>query len=126
MIFALLLSLAAIPAWAFAGPIVTIAIAAFVLQAGVQGAWGVIPAHLNELSPSTVRGTLPGFAYQLGNFVMSRLSPIQAGIAESHGNDFGAVLAASIGTVSIVLALTAMAGSEAKDVDFRAQHEGHR
>ena len=58
MILAMLLALAMIPAWTFGGSLLTLAIGAFVLQAGVQGAWGIIPAHLSELSPDSVRGFL--------------------------------------------------------------------
>ena len=66
MLMALALSLASIPAWAFGGSLMVLVTGACLLQAGVQGAWGVIPAHLNELSPDAVRGLMPGFAYQMG------------------------------------------------------------
>ena len=68
---ALVLSLLAIPAWAFGGSILTLVVGSFVMQAGVQGAFGVIPAHLNELSPDAVRSLFPGFVYQLGVFIAS-------------------------------------------------------
>ena len=61
-----------------------LAIGAFIMQVSVQGAWGVIPAHLNELSPGPVRATLPGFVYQAGNFLASYNGPFQARIAESQ------------------------------------------
>jgi len=61
-----MLTMLAIPAWAFGGSLLVLAAGAFFVQAGVQGAWGIIPAHINELSPNSVRGLLPGFAYQLG------------------------------------------------------------
>ena len=60
MIAALLLSLAVIPAWAFGASLAMLALGAFLMQVGVQGAWGIIPAHLNELSPDAVRGLMPG------------------------------------------------------------------
>ena len=66
MLAGLALSLAVMPAWAFSGTIAILAAGAFVMQMGVQGAWGVIPVHLNELSPDAVRGLLPGFTYQMG------------------------------------------------------------
>jgi MFS transporter, SHS family, lactate transporter len=66
MIAAMALSLVVIPLWSFGGSIPVLAAGAFLMQVGVQGAWGIIPAHLNELSPDSVRGLLPGFAYQLG------------------------------------------------------------
>jgi len=66
IVCAVALALVAIPVWAFGPTLLTLALGAFVMQAGVQGAWGVIPAHLNELSPDSVRGLVPGLAYQLG------------------------------------------------------------
>jgi SHS family lactate transporter-like MFS transporter len=68
---ALLLSLLAIPAWAFGGSVLTLVVGSYVMQTGVQGAFGVIPAHLNELSPDAVRSLFPGFVYQLGVLVAS-------------------------------------------------------
>lgn len=59
----------AIPLWTGAATPVLLASGAFIMQFFVQGAWGVIPAHLNELSPNDVRGTFPGFTYQLGNLI---------------------------------------------------------
>ncbi len=71
MIAALVLSLLSIPAWAFGGGLLTLVLGSFVMQTGVQGAFGVIPAHLNELSPDAVRSLFPGFVYQLGVLVAS-------------------------------------------------------
>ncbi len=59
------------PLWAYAPGPVLLAIGAFLMQFFVQGAWGIVPVHLNELSPDEVRGTFPGFAYQLGNLLAS-------------------------------------------------------
>lgn len=84
---AALLALPIIPLWAFAATPLLLALGGFLMQFMVQGAWGIVPAHLNELSPTAVRAILPGFAYQLGNFVTAQLSPIQANVAEGHGND---------------------------------------
>lgn len=66
MIAAMMLSLLVLPIWAFVGDLPLVAFSAFLMQVGVQGAWGIIPAHLNELSPDETRGLMPGFAYQLG------------------------------------------------------------
>jgi MFS transporter, SHS family, lactate transporter len=85
MIAALILSLATIPVWAFAGPLFVIAIAAFVMQAGVQGAWGIIPAHLNELSPDQTRGLLPGLAYQLGILLAAPTNSIEYALRDKFG-----------------------------------------
>jgi SHS family lactate transporter-like MFS transporter len=77
MIAALGLSLLLIPLWAFGGGLVVILAAAFLMQAGVQGAWGVIPVHLNELSADAARGLMPGLAYQLGILLASPTNSIQ-------------------------------------------------
>ena len=71
IIIAALLSLPVIPLWAFSDSPAMLAIGAFLMQFAVQGAWGVVPVHLNELSPDTARGTFPGFVYQLGNLIAS-------------------------------------------------------
>jgi len=76
MIAALLLTLVVVPGWTFATPVALLTLAAFVLQGGVQGAWGVIPAHLNELSPDETRGLLPGLAYQLGIFIAAPINSV--------------------------------------------------
>ncbi len=79
-----LLAIPVIPLWAFSHTVPMLALGGFLMQFMVQGAWGVIPAHLNELSPPEVRGTFPGFAYQLGNLLSSRNVVIQARLAENR------------------------------------------
>ena len=74
---ALALSLAVIPLWAFGASLLILAIGAFLMQVGVQGAWGIIPAHLNELAPDAVRGLMPGLAYQLGILFASPVNTIE-------------------------------------------------
>src|SRR5437588_10929179 len=74
---ALVLSLAVIPLWAFGASLLVLAIGAFLMQVGVQGAWGIIPAHLNELAPDAVRGLMPGLAYQLGILFASPVNTIE-------------------------------------------------
>ena len=117
---AAVLTLPVIPLWAYSSTVPMFAAGGFAMQFMVQGAWGVIPAHLNELSPASVRAILPGFAYQLGNLVMSQLTPLQAELAEAHGNDYARVLAWTIGSVAIVLAAAALLGREAKDATLGA------
>lgn len=73
---ALLVCLAAIPAWAFGSTILALALGSFFMQSGVQGAYGLIPAHLNELSPGAIRSLLPGFVYQLGVLISSPFIPL--------------------------------------------------
>jgi SHS family lactate transporter-like MFS transporter len=108
------LVLPAIPMWGYSTTPVAFALGAFVMQFMVQGAWGVVPAHLNELSPPSVRALLPGFAYQLGNLAMSKMAPFQAGLAESRGNDYARVLSWTMGVAAAMLALVTLAGRENK------------
>jgi SHS family lactate transporter-like MFS transporter len=116
MIAALILSLATIPAWAFAGPMLAIAVASFVMQAGVQGAWGVIPAHLNELSPDQTRGLLPGLAYQLGILIAAPTNTIEFALRNKFGYSWAL---AGFETVNIVLLITVLAlGNERKGRGF--------
>jgi SHS family lactate transporter-like MFS transporter len=80
-----------------------LAAGAFVMQIAVQGAWGVVPAHLNELSPGAVRATLPAFVYQAGNFLASYNGPFQAKLAEANGGNYAYALALVAGVVAIAL-----------------------
>jgi SHS family lactate transporter-like MFS transporter len=118
IVAAAILSLAVIPLWAFASHIVWLAAGAFLMQFMVQGAWGVIPVHLNELSPAEARSTFPGFVYQLGNLIASVNAPLQAGIAAHFGGDYAFALAAVAGTVAIVIAVLTALGREARGVSF--------
>ena len=93
IIVAAILALPIIPLWAFSHSTWQLAVGAFLMQFMVQGAWGIVPVHLNELSPEAARGTFPGFTYQLGNLFASANATIQAGIAESHGGNYALALA---------------------------------
>jgi SHS family lactate transporter-like MFS transporter len=115
---AALLSLPVIPLWAFSDSPVLLAIGAFLMQFTVQGAWGVIPVHLNELSPDSARATFPGFVYQLGNLLASVNATLQAGIATHFGGNYGLALATVAGVFAIVIAVLAAFGSEARGVVF--------
>lgn len=116
MIAALVLSLITIPAWAFAGPLTLIAAAAFVMQMGVQGAWGVIPAHLNELSPDQTRGLLPGLAYQLGILIAAPVNSIEYALRGHFGYAWAL---AGFETVNIFLLILVLGvGKERKGRDF--------
>src|SRR6266699_1763544 len=100
----------------------SIAVGAFLLQFMVQGAWGIIPVHLNELSPTDVRGTFPGFAYQLGNLFAAFIVTIESIVATSLGTaqtpNYQLALALfSLGAFLAVIILTAI-GREAKGIDF--------
>ena len=118
IVIAALLALPIIPLWAYATSPVTLALGAFLMQVAVQGAWGIIPVHLNELSPDEIRGTFPGFAYQLGNLLASVNAILQARIAESHDNDYALALALVCGVVAIAVALLAGLGREARGIVF--------
>jgi predicted MFS family arabinose efflux permease len=85
IVIATVLSLPLLPLWAYAGNPLWFAVGSFLMQFMVQAAWGIIPVHLNELSPSDVRGTFPGFTYQLGNLLASVNATLQADYAARHG-----------------------------------------
>ena len=116
---AALLALPMIPLWAYSHSAVMLAAGGFLLQFMVQGAWGIVPAHLNELSPPSVRAVLPGFAYQLGNLAMAKMAPVQAGLAESHGGDYADILAWTLAVVAVVLVLVTVLGPERRSVELR-------
>ena len=116
MVLALVLSLAVIPAWAFGGSLAALVLGAFAMQAGVQGAWGIIPAHLNELSPDSVRGLMPGFAYQLGILIAAPVNNIQFWLQSKVG--YAWALAGFEVVNILLLGLTVVLGSEKKGKSF--------
>jgi SHS family lactate transporter-like MFS transporter len=118
IVTAALLSLVVLPLWAFATSVVWLAVGAFLMQVMVQGAWGVIPVHLNELSPDEARGTFPGFTYQLGNLIASVNATLQAEIAAHSGGNYGLALAIVAGIVAVVIAILTALGVEAKGARF--------
>jgi MFS transporter, SHS family, lactate transporter len=118
IVLAAVLSLFVLPVWAFSTGIVWLAVGAFLMQVMVQGAWGVIPAHLNELSPDGARGTFPGFTYQIGNLIASVNGTLQATIAVHAGNNYALALALVAGIVAVVIAVVTGLGIEAKGVRF--------
>jgi SHS family lactate transporter-like MFS transporter len=120
IVIAALLALPVIPLWAYSTGPALLAAGAFLMQFAVQGAWGVVPVHLNELSPDEIRGTFPGFAYQLGNLLASGNATIQAALAQSHGGDYSYALALTAGIIALAVALLAGFGVEAKGVRFGA------
>jgi SHS family lactate transporter-like MFS transporter len=121
IIIASLLALPIIPLWAFSATPLLLALGGFFMQVAVQGAWGIIPVHLNELSPPLARSLFPGFAYQLGNLIASKNAPIQAGIAESHGDNYALALALVCGITAIIIAVWTALGPERKNADFTAE-----
>jgi SHS family lactate transporter-like MFS transporter len=119
IVIAAVLTIPMIPLWAYSHTAPMIALGSFLMQFMVQGAWGVIPAHLNELSPPAVRGTFPGLAYQLGNLLASRNSVIQAKITEHYfGGNYAPVLAGTALLVAALVAIVTISGREAKGADL--------
>jgi MFS transporter, SHS family, lactate transporter len=119
IVIAALLAIPVIPLWAYSHTVPTLALGGFLMQFMVQGAWGVIPAHLNELSPPNVRGTLPGFAYQIGNLLSSKNSVIQARLAENrYGGNFVPVLAWTVLVVASMVAIVTWSGRERRGADL--------
>ena len=121
MIVAALLALPCIPLWAYGGSLLLLGLGAFLIQVMVHGAWGVVPTYLNELSPDDVRGTLPGFAYQLGNLLAAGTATVQSWLAEQHGGDYAVVMAIWMAAVAALLALLAWLGSEVRGIGFGTQ-----
>ena len=113
IVVAALLSIPVIPLYAYGHSAVTLGIGAVLMQFMVQGAWGVVPAYLTELSPAPVRATAPGLAYQLGGLITSWNGKAQALIAERTGN-YPLVLAMTVIIVALTLAGLALMGREAK------------
>jgi SHS family lactate transporter-like MFS transporter len=109
------LALPIIPLWAYSTGLVALAAGGFLIQVAVQGAWAMVPAYLNELSPPAVRAMFPGFVYQLGNLIASRNGVIQAGIAESHGDNYSLALAMVAGITAVVLVAWIAIGPEPRE-----------
>jgi SHS family lactate transporter-like MFS transporter len=120
IMIAALIALPALPFWAFGSTPLILAAGAFLMQISVQGAWGVIPVHLNELSPPEIRATFPGFVYQLGNLLAAVNLNLQVAIAEARGNDYGLAMAIIVGTVAVVITLMVAFGPERLGIPMNA------
>jgi SHS family lactate transporter-like MFS transporter len=116
MITALILAVVVIPVWAYAPTISMLVMGAFMLQFMVQGAWGVIPAHINELAPDSVRGFLPGFAYQCGVAVAGTAISIQEALAERF--TYANAMAGTALTVFVAAAIIIALGKERHAAEF--------
>lgn len=117
---ALALSLVSIPAWAFGSSVLILVIGSYLMQTGVQGAFGVIPAHLNELSPDSVRSLFPGFVYQLGVLIASPAVSFEFLLRDHFGYPWALTLFESV--VIILLLVIFALGPERRGRSFR-QHE---
>ena len=124
IVIAALLAIPVAPLWVWGQGPVMLAIGAFLMQLFVQGAWGIVPVHLNELSPDEVRGTFPGFAYQLGNLLASGNASIQAGLAKQWNGDYALALLIVACIVAVVVAVFAGFGFEKKGVRFGESDAG--
>jgi len=116
MILSLLAALLVIPMWAYAPRLGLLVIGGFLMQFFVQGAWGVIPAHLSELSPNQIRGFLPGFAYQCGVLLAGSVAYLEAVLAEHIS--YASAMAISAAIVFVGAALIAGLGREKKGIEF--------
>src|SRR5947209_11114588 len=116
IVVAALLGLPIVPLFALSTTAGLLCLGSFLMQIMVQGAWGVIPAHLTELSPDEIRGFYPGVTYQLGNLLAAFNLPIQEALAAKHGYPFA--LAATVIPVLLVMAVLTALGGEARGVRF--------
>jgi SHS family lactate transporter-like MFS transporter len=120
IVIAALLSLPILKLWAFSTEPLLLGMGAFWLQVMVQGAWGVVPVHLNELSPDAVRATMPGLTYQIGNFISAGVPWVLTTLAEANNKQYGLTMAVFIAVVAVLLAIVTALGPEAKGQKFGA------
>lgn len=115
IVLAALCALPIVPLWAFASGAVWIGVGACLIQLCVQGAWGVVPAHLNELAPPSLRATFPGLTYQLGNLLAAATVTIQSGMADRYfAGSLQWPLAIVVGSVAVVIVIVVGLGPEAR------------
>lgn len=116
MVIALILAMLVIPLWSLSPVLVLLLVGGFIMQFMVQGAWGIIPAHLTELSPDSVRGFLPGFAYQCGVLLAGSVAYIQAIFAAR--TSYPTTMALTTLTVLIGAAIVVALGREKRGIHF--------
>jgi SHS family lactate transporter-like MFS transporter len=116
IVFCAVLGLPIVPLFAYSHTAAMLCLGSFLMQVVVQGAWGVIPAHLTEMSPDTIRGFYPGVTYQLGNCLAAFNLPIQQALARSHSYPFA--LAATIVPVFLAVIILSLVGKEARGIEF--------
>jgi SHS family lactate transporter-like MFS transporter len=122
--FCALLGLPLIPLFAWSQGAAMLCLGAFLMQVIVQGAWGVIPAHLTEMSPDTIRGFYPGVTYQLGNLLAALNLPIQQYLAANHGYPYA--LTVTVGPVLVAVIILTLIGKEARGIEFGGRLGEHR
>jgi SHS family lactate transporter-like MFS transporter len=123
IVIAALLTIPVIPLWAYSHTVPMLALGGFLMQFMVQGAWGVVPVHLNELSPAGVRGSFPGVVYQLGNFAAAYAAQQQAWLAERFRRvdgspNYGATMATVECIVFVAIIFLAAIGREERGKEF--------
>jgi len=118
IILVTLLALPVIWFWSHGATPVALALGAFLMQVCVQGAWGVVPAHLNELAPAAARGTFAGTVYQLGNLIAAVNNPLQSAIAEHTGGNYSLALAVVTTCAALLIATLTFFGPEAHNVEM--------
>jgi len=127
IVVASLLSLLVIPLWTFSHTAALLGLGAFFMQLMVQGAFGVLPVHLNELAPADARGAFPGYAYQMGNLLASGCGVWQAQIAAGHkisGHpNYGLALAIVAGCAAVSMALITGFGPERRNIAFGGKQQ---
>jgi SHS family lactate transporter-like MFS transporter len=116
IVTALLLAVLLVPLWAYAPRTAFLVAGAFLLQFCVQGAWGVIPAHLSELSPNSIRGFLPGFSYQCGVLLAGPVVYLEPLLAEKMS--YATAMALTAAAVFVFTAAIAALGREKNGADF--------
>jgi SHS family lactate transporter-like MFS transporter len=121
MTAAMVVSLCVMPFWAFGSTTIALALGAFVMQVGVQGAWGIIPAHLNEMAPDKLRGLVPGFAYQIGILLAAPTNSIEYALRDRFGYSWA--LASFEIVVIVMLSAALWLGHEKKGKNFLASEE---
>ena len=123
IIITVICSIILIPAWVFSPGLAMLVIGGFLMQFTVQGVWGIVPVHLNELSPGEVRGTFPGFAYQLGNLFAANTAVVEARLAERFRDaaghpDYAKGLALFTLVTALALIIIAAIGPEERGKEF--------
>jgi SHS family lactate transporter-like MFS transporter len=116
VVFCAVLGLPIVPLFAYSRTAAMLCLGSFLMQLCVQGAWGVIPAHLTEMSPDAIRGLYPGVTYQLGNLLAAFNLPIQERLAETHGYPFA--LTVTIVPVLLAVTILTLIGKDATGIRF--------
>src|SRR5438132_2361495 len=119
IVLALVLAILVIPIWAFSPALAGLVVGAFAMQFMVQGAWGVIPAHITELSPDSVRGFLPGFAYQCGVLIAGSVAYLEAVFAKHM--TYAMAMAGTAVTVFSICAVVAALGPERRGITYGSE-----